>query len=710
VKFFVCLAVFAYLLCPIGAGVLAQDYDPTQLTFSSATDRHPTWTPDGQWVIFESNRSGIYHLYRVPAAGGTEEQLSFGSVHEYHPNISTDGTKIVFVRSECNPSDCSLSTLWVMPVGGGTATQLLDYDGHLNWHPAWSPDGQYVYYDGRDSGDWNIYRIPAVGGAPTLMVDISVDARVTPSPDGTMIAYMTSVGGAYNTVQAPVASPESYTRVTFETKNTTPETYTPDGRYLVVASRKISSWMELFKVDLVDNSMVRLTYDVESSSSDPLNQLAAIDPTGTKLAYSSNRVAGNANIWILDMTVIPPPSDVLSVQAGLGLGGASARVPIALTSTVSSPALEFRVHDLPDWLTVTGVEMEGRAASMSASFVNDGSGHVLVYSTAGGVIPVGAGVILNLVVEVDPTAVLGDSVAVTLSDIVMSDAIGHAVAVFPQDGHFYIERIAGDINMDNLVDVGDLVRLVEIILGTGAVPSPEELTEADCNGDGFWNALDVPCLLSLILGGSGSPLPGVTPLAAEGALTRFLLENEVRGIQFELPATVGEPSATSELGPLVLQSGRRADGKRIVIAFDPAGGAWTPGVRTPFSLSSAPLNLRAYGEGGRALTVSYESEGIRIGVTPPAKLRMLPPAPNPFRAGTMIRFATPTAGPVRVTIYDIRGVRVSSLPERTVPAGDHEWKWTPIDSRGRSLAAGFYLAVVESAGQRASVRLTHLGD
>jgi Tol biopolymer transport system component len=66
---------------------LAQSASQIQLTTSTAKDQHPTWTADGQYILFESNRDGGWHIYRVPAAGGTVQQLTFGPLDQLNPEV-----------------------------------------------------------------------------------------------------------------------------------------------------------------------------------------------------------------------------------------------------------------------------------------------------------------------------------------------------------------------------------------------------------------------------------------------------------------------------------------------------------------------------------------------------------------------------------------------------------------------------------------------
>ena len=75
----------------------------------------------------------------------------------------------------------------------------------------------------------------------------------------------------------------------------------------------------------------------------------------------------------------------------------------------------------------------------------------------------------------------------------------------------------------------------------------------------------------------------------------------------------------------------------------------------------------------------------------PRTFSLLPNYPNPFNAGTTIRFTLPRTSAVRLTVYDLTGQIVSYLVDGTRTAGTHLIHWDGRDDRGNSLASGPYL-------------------
>jgi hypothetical protein len=73
--------------------------------------------------------------------------------------------------------------------------------------------------------------------------------------------------------------------------------------------------------------------------------------------------------------------------------------------------------------------------------------------------------------------------------------------------------------------------------------------------------------------------------------------------------------------------------------------------------------------------------------------------PNPFRAGTQVRFTATQQGRVRVRVFDALGRLVCVLMDEVRPAGETRVFWDGTDLRGERQASGTYFVQVQSAGQ-----------
>jgi flagellar hook assembly protein FlgD len=83
-------------------------------------------------------------------------------------------------------------------------------------------------------------------------------------------------------------------------------------------------------------------------------------------------------------------------------------------------------------------------------------------------------------------------------------------------------------------------------------------------------------------------------------------------------------------------------------------------------------------------------------------------APSPFQNRSVARFNLATAGPARVSVYDVRGREVARLADRTFAAGGHEVEWTGRAKNGEQAPSGIYFVVLKSAGERITRRVVLL--
>lgn len=72
--------------------------------------------------------------------------------------------------------------------------------------------------------------------------------------------------------------------------------------------------------------------------------------------------------------------------------------------------------------------------------------------------------------------------------------------------------------------------------------------------------------------------------------------------------------------------------------------------------------------------------------------------PNPFNPSATISYTLPEAGPVKISVHNLKGQLVKTLADAWQPAGDREIAWNGDDTSGRQLASGLYFCRLETAG------------
>ena len=118
-----------------------------------------TVSPDGEWLIF----TALGHLFRLPVGGGTAQQLTFGPYYDSDPAISPDGQHVVFASDRDEQSD---GNLFILELASGDIRQLTQE----TWaaRPVWSPDGRHIsYLTYEPAGPWAQYEFVAPLGLQT---------------------------------------------------------------------------------------------------------------------------------------------------------------------------------------------------------------------------------------------------------------------------------------------------------------------------------------------------------------------------------------------------------------------------------------------------------------------------------------------------------------------------------------------------------------
>ncbi|MFP6647106.1 MAG: hypothetical protein VCF24_26615 [Candidatus Latescibacterota bacterium] len=154
----------------------------TRLTEHPERDADPTWSPDGSRVVFVSQRDGDVALWIMDADGGNKHKLVQGR----EPAWSPDGARIAFTSSAFEGND----EIYVIDVDGSNMRQLTS-DKRFDWHPAWSPDGSRLAMATERFGGQELM---ITGGDFTRQVRVTLAENtfeVEPkwSPDGHALAY-----------------------------------------------------------------------------------------------------------------------------------------------------------------------------------------------------------------------------------------------------------------------------------------------------------------------------------------------------------------------------------------------------------------------------------------------------------------------------------------------------------------------------------------
>ncbi len=213
--------------------------EPVQLTSDSGGDYSAVWSRDGRRIAFHSFRGGARHVYTMNADGSAVVQRTFGRANELDPTWSPDGTALGF-ESIGN----SQVTLRVMPLSGQDSSRVVAAAADFL---RWSPAGPWLAYHAADG----LRLVPATGGPSRLLVDNAADGGeaflAAWGPDGKTVYYLSRRPAAWGIRAVPAAGGATRGLVDFTDPARQPSRYgfSTDGRrfYLTLGSTESDVWV-----------------------------------------------------------------------------------------------------------------------------------------------------------------------------------------------------------------------------------------------------------------------------------------------------------------------------------------------------------------------------------------------------------------------------------------------------------------------------------
>lgn len=132
--------------------------NPFQLTAVGGAGT-PRWSPDSQAVVFDAYSEGHSRIATINLRDGAPQVLTPGPYESVCPSWSHDGKWIYFASERLGDRQ-----VWKVPATGGTPVQVTRHGGHAALE---SPDGKTVYYAKTFVAEPEIWQVPVEGGAET---------------------------------------------------------------------------------------------------------------------------------------------------------------------------------------------------------------------------------------------------------------------------------------------------------------------------------------------------------------------------------------------------------------------------------------------------------------------------------------------------------------------------------------------------------------
>ncbi len=114
-----------------------------RITSTNYVDRHPVWSPDGQYIAFDTTRWGGCELAVMKADGSGVRRLTHNALLNAFPVWSPDGRKLAFVSWKRGHGHIYVMDMQTERISIMTKNYLTCVT------PSWAPDSEHLVFLGR---------------------------------------------------------------------------------------------------------------------------------------------------------------------------------------------------------------------------------------------------------------------------------------------------------------------------------------------------------------------------------------------------------------------------------------------------------------------------------------------------------------------------------------------------------------------------------
>ncbi len=240
----------------------ADGSDLVNLTNNTYNDFMPDWSPDGERIVFVSNREsdGNWQIYTMNA-DGTDVKKITSEGNNTTPKWSPDGSKIAFASYR----DGGYMTLYLMNSDGTNPIKLTDNQSD-HWYPTWSPDGKYLALVSNDPtpGEipYSIFIIESDGsGFKKLTGDVHAnETRPNWSPDGNWIVFSRDINPTRSDIMV-VDVTGALKQLTSSGSGNYDPSWSPNGKWISFCSNRNGNF-DIYVMRADGSGQIQITNDI----------------------------------------------------------------------------------------------------------------------------------------------------------------------------------------------------------------------------------------------------------------------------------------------------------------------------------------------------------------------------------------------------------------------------------------------------------------
>jgi Tol biopolymer transport system component/serine/threonine protein kinase len=173
---------------------------PEAVLSTTREDSRGAWSPDGNMIVFNSDRAGDMNIWLFAFADSTTRQVTTGHGGDFQPSWSPDEKKLAFFSSRSGSPN-----IWEVEIASGTLKRLTS-NSSVNLNPFYSPDSRLIAYQSDQSGRLEVWVMNADGSNPRRLTNVGITGHFMRwISDGSGIVFRCTCSGKPATMKVSVS-------------------------------------------------------------------------------------------------------------------------------------------------------------------------------------------------------------------------------------------------------------------------------------------------------------------------------------------------------------------------------------------------------------------------------------------------------------------------------------------------------------------------